>query len=78
MANVIVYSTDSCPWCVKVKEFLKQNKIEFTEINVAEYPGGLQELEEKSGQRSVPVIDIDGTIIVGFDREAIKAALRLK
>ncbi|MEK6867328.1 MAG: glutaredoxin family protein [Nanoarchaeota archaeon] len=78
MSKVIVYSTNSCPWCVKAKDFMKQNKIEYTEHNVAEDPKALQEMEEKSGQRGVPVIDISGTIIVGFDRDAIKAALKLK
>ncbi len=74
---VTVYSTNSCPWCVKAKEFLKQNKIAFTEINVAEDFQGLQDMEEKSGQRGVPVIDANGTIIIGFDRDALKAALKL-
>lgn len=76
--TVTVYSTSSCPWCVKAKDFLKQNKIEFREVNVGEDPDGLKEMEEKSGQRGVPVLDINGTIIVGFDRDAIKAALKLK
>ena len=78
MAKVIVYSTNSCPWCVKVKDFLKENKIDYVEHNVAEDAKALQDMEEKSGQRGVPVLDINGTIIVGFDRDAIKAALKLK
>lgn len=78
MAKVIVYSTNSCPWCVKVKGFLKENKIDYVEHNVAEDAKALQDMEEKSGQRGVPVLDINGTIIVGFDRDAIKAALNLK
>ena len=78
MAKVIVYSTNSCPWCVKVKDFLKENKIDYVEHNVAEDAKALQNMEEKSGQRGVPVLDINGTIIVGFDRDAIKAALKLK
>ncbi len=78
MAKVIVYSTNSCPWCVKAKEFLKENKIDYVEHNVAEDAKALQDMEEKSGQRGVPVLDINGTIIVGFDRDAIKAALKLK
>lgn len=78
MANVKVYSTESCPWCVKVKTFLKENKIAFEDINVGEDAEALQEMVEKSGQRGVPVIDANGTIIVGFDKDAIKAALKLK
>lgn len=76
--SVTVYSTNSCPWCVKAKDFLKQNNVEFEEINVAQDAKGLQDMEEKSGQRGVPVIDANGTIIVGFDRDALKAALKIK
>ncbi|MBI5072705.1 glutathione S-transferase N-terminal domain-containing protein [Candidatus Woesearchaeota archaeon] len=75
---VTVYSTNSCPWCVKAKDFLKQNHVTFKEVNVAEDMKGLQEMEEKSGQRGVPVIDANGTIIVGFDRDGLKAALKIK
>ena len=78
MADVKVYSTDSCPWCDKVKDFLKENNVEFDVINVAEDPDGLKEMEEKSGQRGVPVVDARGTIIVGYDEDAIKAALNLE
>lgn len=78
MANVKVYSTESCPWCVKVKAFLKENKIAFEDLNVGEDAEALQEMVEKSGQRGVPVIDVNGTIIVGFDKDAIRAALKLK
>ncbi|MFA6889055.1 MAG: glutaredoxin domain-containing protein [Candidatus Woesearchaeota archaeon] len=75
---VIVYSTSACPWCVKVKEFLKQNNVTFEDRNVGEDAESLQEMEEKSGQRGVPVIDVNGVIITGFDRDALKAALRLR
>ncbi len=76
--SVTVYSTNSCPWCVKAKDFLKQNNVEFKEVNVAQDAKGLEEMEEKSGQRGVPVIDANGTVIVGFDRDALKAALKIK
>ena len=78
MANVTVYSTSTCPWCVKAKEFFKENKVEFTEKNVGEDDTARNEMVEKSGQMGVPVIDIDGTVIVGFDQEAIKKALKLE
>jgi glutaredoxin 3 len=77
MAKVIVYSTEACPWCHKAKDFLKENNIEFEDKNVAEDEAAKNEMTEKSGQMGVPVIDIDGTIIVGFDQEAIKKALNL-
>jgi glutaredoxin 3 len=77
MAKVIVYSTPTCPYCVNAKDFLKKNKIPFEEVNVAQDRARAQEMINKSKQMSVPVIDIDGTIIIGFDKEAIKHKLNL-
>ncbi|MBW2974580.1 glutathione S-transferase N-terminal domain-containing protein [Candidatus Woesearchaeota archaeon] len=77
MAKVIVYGTERCPWCHKAKDFLKENNIEFEDKDVSSDEGASNEMIEKSGQRGVPVIDIDGTIIVGFDQEAIKKALKI-
>ncbi len=76
--QVTVYSTEVCPWCIKAKEFLKQHKVEFKEIDVGSDEKGRNEMIEKSGQMGVPVLDINGTIIVGFDEPMIKAALGLK
>jgi len=78
MANVLIYTSPTCPWCMKVKEFLKKNKVAYKERNVAEDEKAAQEAVKKSGQRGVPIIDIDGTIIVGFDEAALKKALKLK
>ena len=75
---VIVYSTQWCPWCKLAKEFLKENKIKFKEIDVGEDHKAAQEMVEKSGQSGVPVIDVDGKIIIGFDKEKLKKALKLK
>lgn len=75
MANVKVYSTNSCPWCHKVKEYLRAKKIAFDDINVSEDQQALAEMIDKSGQRGVPVLDIKGKIIVGFDKEEIDEAL---
>lgn len=77
MNNVIVYSTNTWPWCVKVKDYLKENDIEFIEYNVQTDREKAMEMVEKSGQRGVPVIDIDGTIIVGFDKASIDDLLGL-
>ena len=74
---VKIYSTPVCPYCTMAKDFLKQNKIEFQEIDVSADVNAAQEMINKSGQMGVPVLDINGTIIVGFDREAIKKALGL-
>jgi len=76
--KVIVYSTATCPYCHKAKDFLKENKIAFEDVDVSKYQDRAQEMIEKSGQMNVPVIDINGTIIVGFDKEAMKKALKMK
>ena len=78
MANVKVYSTPTCPWCHKAKEFLEELKVEFEDVNVAENQEAAQEMVEKSGQRGVPVIEIDGEMIVGFNPDAIKKALKIE
>jgi glutaredoxin-like YruB-family protein len=77
MAKVTVYSTPTCPWCHKVKDFLKANNIEFEDKDVSSDDAARNDMIEKSGQAGVPVLDIDGTFIVGFDQEAIKKALNL-
>ncbi|MBD3263107.1 NrdH-redoxin [Candidatus Woesearchaeota archaeon] len=78
MAEVIVYEAPNCPWCDKVKQFLKENKIKFKAINVAENQKAAREMVQKSGQMGVPVTDIDGKIIVGFNEPKIKKLLKIK
>ena len=75
MHNVTIYSTTYCPWCVKAKEYFKSKNVPYTEFNVQEDESKAQEMVDKSGQTGVPVIDIDGKIIIGFNRPAIDAAL---
>lgn len=77
-SNVKVYSTPTCPYCHAAKDFLKENNIEFKDIDVSKDHDSAQEMIEKSGQMGVPVIDINGTIIVGFDKAAMKKALKIK
>ncbi|MBI2564930.1 glutathione S-transferase N-terminal domain-containing protein [Candidatus Woesearchaeota archaeon] len=77
-AKVRIYSTPTCSYCKAAKEFLKENKIEYEDIDVSKNQTAAQEMIEKSGQMGVPVLDIEGTIIVGFDRDAIKKALKIK
>ena len=69
--SVTVYTSSSCPWCVKAKRYFDSRKIQYREVNISKDIMGAFEMAMKSGQRSVPVIDIDGNIIVGFDRERI-------
>ncbi|MFQ5815080.1 MAG: glutaredoxin family protein [Candidatus Hydrothermarchaeaceae archaeon] len=73
--SVIVYSAVWCPWCQKTKEFLKEHNVEFEERDIEKMDGAADEVVKKSGQRGIPVIDVDGTIIVGYDKEALKEAL---
>jgi glutaredoxin 3 len=73
--NITVYSTDTCPWCRKAKDYLRDKGVEFKEVNVAEDRNGAMEMVKKSGQQGVPVIDIDGTIIIGFDQRRIDSLI---
>ena len=75
--RVIVYSTKTCPWCKKTKEFLKANKIPFTNKDVGSNSKNAQEMIKKSQQQGVPVTDINGAIIVGFNEGKLKRALKL-
>ena len=75
--TVKVYSTTTCPYCVRAKQFLKENNITFQDIDVSSDQAAADEMIRKSGQMGVPVLDIDGHIIVGFDKERIKQALGL-
>ena len=75
--SIKVYSTPTCPWCIRVKNFLRDNKIDFQNLDVGSDQLAADEMVKKSGQMGVPVIDIDGQIIVGFDQEKIKLALGL-
>jgi len=75
MAEIKVYSTPGCPWCHKLKEWLKEKKIEFKDVNVAEDQQAAQYIVEKSGQMGVPQTEINGKIIVGFDKDALEKEL---
>ncbi len=72
---ITIYSTPTCPYCKLAKTYMDEHKIAYTNIDVAADPTKAQEMVEKSGQMGVPVIDVDGKIIVGFDKPALKAAL---
>lgn len=76
--KVKVYSTPVCPYCVMVKDFLRQHGVEFDNIDVSKDSVAAKEMIEKSGQMGVPVVEIGSKIIIGFNREEIKKALKLK
>jgi glutaredoxin-like YruB-family protein len=77
MKTILIYSTPTCPWCHKAKEYFKEKNVAFTDYNVAEDQAKAQEMITKSKQMGVPVIDIEGDIIIGFDKSRIDAALGL-
>lgn len=70
-----IYSTSWCPACVKAKKYLGLKGLAFSEINVADTHEDREEVFKVSGQRTVPVLDINGEIIVGFDKSAIDKAI---
>ena len=75
MEKPIVYSAPTCPWCNVMKDFLKEKNVEFEEIDISKDQAKVQEMTEKSGQMGVPQIEINGKMIVGFDKEAIEKEL---
>ena len=76
--KVKVYSTPTCPYCFMAKDFLKANGVQFEDIDVSRDHEAAHYMVEKSGQMGVPVIEINGQMIIGFDREAIKKSLGIK
>lgn len=75
---VKVFSTPACPYCVTLKQFLKDREIDFEDIDVSKDKAALEEMVKKSGQMGVPVLDIDGQIVVGFDKEKISQLLKIQ
>ncbi len=74
--NIIVYSTPTCPYCNMAKDFLKEKGQDFTEVDVSIDQTKAQEMIKKSGQMGVPVIDINGEIMVGFDKGKLESLLQ--
>jgi glutaredoxin-like YruB-family protein len=78
MPKVKIYTTPTCPFCLMAKEYLKEKGIDFEEIDVSRNEAAAIEMIQKSGQLGVPVIEIDGQIVIGFDKERIDELLNLK
>ncbi len=74
--SVKVYSTSSCPWCTVAKNYLASKNVKFEDVDVNRNREAAMEMVRKSGQRGVPVLEINGDIIIGFDQMAIDNALR--
>ena len=75
MSQVTVYSTPSCSYCIRLKSYLNQKGAVFTNIDVSLDAQGLEKMISLSGQMGVPVIDIDGEVVGGFDKEKIDKLL---
>lgn len=73
---ITVYTTPNCPWCTKVKKYLKENRVPFKEYDVAKDKRRAEEMVRKSKQMGTPVVDVHGKIIVGFNQPEIDKALR--
>ncbi len=76
--SVTVYVTDTCPWCTRVKTYLRKNGVPYREINVQRDEQAARRMVQKSGQQGVPQVDIDGEMVVGFDRQRIDTLLGIK
>ncbi len=70
--TVKIYTTPTCPFCKMTKKFLTEKNVDYEEVDVTASKENAKEMIEKSGQRSVPIIDYDGEIIVGFDKKRLK------
>ena len=76
--SVKIYTTPSCVYCRMSKDFFQQNSIQYQELNVATDAVARDEMIKKSGQFGVPVIDIDGELVIGFDRARLSELLGVK
>ncbi len=76
--KITVYSTPTCPFCHKLKEYLDENKVKYKDIDVAADTEKAQEMIKKSGQMGVPVLEVDDKIIVGFDKKEVAKVLDIK
>ncbi|MGQ9490822.1 MAG: glutaredoxin domain-containing protein [Anaerolineae bacterium] len=76
--RVIVFSTPTCSFCNAVKSYFRQKKVKFRDVDVSRDAAAARDMVRRSGQQGVPVIDIGGQIVVGFDRAKIDRLLNLK
>ena len=77
MPKVRLFTSPSCPFCYSLKDFLKEKGIEFEEIDVSQDEKTREEMIKKTGRLEAPIIEIDGQIVVGFDKEKICKLLNI-
>jgi len=75
MINIIIYSTPTCVYCKMAKQYFENNDLKYTEHNVAEDDSAREEMLQKSQQMGVPVIDINGKVLIGFNQVEIEQAI---
>ena len=73
---ITIYTTPSCVYCKVAKEYFRKNNLEYKEINVVADEAAQQEMIKKSGQMGVPVIEVNGKIIIGFNQREFEKALK--
>ncbi|MBI3260954.1 glutaredoxin family protein [Candidatus Berkelbacteria bacterium] len=78
MAKVTIYTTPTCVWCKRTKEFFKEHNIQYKEMDVSSDQALANEMVDKSGQMAVPVVDINGEIVVGFNEPVLRKLLAIK
>ena len=78
MPTVKVYTTPTCPWCKKTKDWLKEHKVKFKELNVIDDDKAREKMIEISDQTGVPVVEIGDNVIVGYDTHMMKKLLKIK
>ena len=74
--EIKIYSTPTCPYCKMAKDYLTEKGVTFEEVDVATDAAGRDEMIKKSGQMGVPVIMVDGEVIIGFDKERLDGLLK--
>lgn len=78
MSRVTIYTTPTCVYCKMTKVFFKENGVNYEEKDVSIDAAARDEMIKRSNQMGVPVVDIDGQILVGFDKEGLSALLHIK
>jgi glutaredoxin-like YruB-family protein len=76
--RVLVFTTPTCPWCTRAKSYLRERRVPFREVDVSRDAAAARDLVRRTGQMGVPVIEIDGRPVVGFDRPVIDRLLGLR
>ncbi len=75
--RVLVFTTPTCPWCSRAKQYLRQQKVPYREVDVSRDAAAARDLVRRTGQMGVPVVEIDGRPVVGFDQRTIDRLLGL-